>query len=52
MTVCFSIHVVCKRSDPEIVFVLDCPLEEQFHARKSYKRVNQHCQAMEILILI
>ena len=27
----------CKSSEPEIVFVLSCPLAEQFHATKSYK---------------
>ena len=26
-----------KIFQPEIVFVLSCPLAEQFHARKSYK---------------
>ena len=36
-TDCLIIHVFCKSSEHEIVFVLICTLEEQFHVRKSYK---------------
>ena len=31
------LHVFCKSCEPEIAFVLICPLAEQFHVRKSYK---------------
>ena len=31
------IHVFCKSCEPEIVFVLICPLAEQFHVHRSYK---------------
>ena len=37
MTVCWIIHVFCKSCEPEIVFVLICPLAEQFHVHRSYK---------------
>ena len=36
-TVCFIIHVFCNRCEPEIVFILICPLAEQFHVHRSYK---------------
>ena len=36
MTVCLIIHVFCKSCEPEIVFVLICPLAEQFHVHRSY----------------
>ena len=36
-TVCLIIHVFCKSCEPEIVFVLICPLAEQFHVHRSYK---------------
>ena len=37
MTVSLIIHVVCKSCEPEIVFVLICTLEGQFHVQRSYK---------------
>jgi hypothetical protein len=37
MTVCLIIHAFYKSCEPEIVFVLICPLAEQFHVHRSYK---------------
>ena len=37
MTVCLIIHVFCNSCEPEIVFVLICPLAEQFQVHRSYK---------------
>ena len=36
-TVCLIIHVFCKSCEPKIVFVLICPLAEQFHVHRFYK---------------
>ena len=37
VTICLIVHVFCKSCEPEIVFVLICPLAEQFHVHRSYK---------------
>jgi hypothetical protein len=47
--VCLIIHLFCRSCEPEIVFVLIWTIAEQFHVHKSYKCVNQHCRALEIL---
>ena len=38
MTVSLLIHLFRKSCEPEIVFLLICPLAEQFHVHRSYKR--------------